>query len=63
MSKFESDISKGKDVSINDYIENEFVDYSNPLTKMGSKINRFVESFMNKGIKKTLKVLKRLFYE
>ena len=63
MLKFESDVEKGKDVSINDYIENEYKDYSNIVTKTGSNLNKLVETFMNKGIKKTLKVLSHLFYE
>ena len=63
MKKFEKDVENGLDVSINDYLENEYKDYSNVVTKTGSNLNKFVESFMNKGIKKTLKVLSHLFYE
>ena len=63
MLKFESDVEKGLDVSINDYLDSEYNDYSNIVTKTGTNLNKFVESFMNKGIKKTLKVLSRLFYE
>ena len=61
--KFEKDISEGKNVSINDYVVNEYKDYSNFITRGGSHLNKFVESIMNDGIKKTLKVLSRLFYE
>ena len=63
MLKFENDVEKGKDVSINDYLESEYKDYSNIVSKTGSNLNRFVELFMNKGIKKTLKVMSHLFYE
>lgn len=63
MKKFEDDVEKGLDVSINDYLENEYKDYSNIVTKTGSSLNKLVEGFMNKGIKKTLKVLSHLFYE
>ena len=63
MLKFENDVEKGLDVSIDDYLDNEYKDYSNVVTKTGSNINKFVETFMNKGIKKTLKVLSHLFYE
>ena len=61
--KFEKDVEEGKDVSINDYIVNDYVDYSNVATKTGSKISKLVETFMNEGIKKTLKYLSALFYE
>ena len=50
-------------VSINDYLDNEYKDYSNIVTKTGSSLNRIVETFMNSGIKKTLKVISHLFYE
>lgn len=63
MLKFENDVEKGKDVSINDYLESEYKDYSNIVSKTGSNLNKFVELFMNKGIKKTLKVMSHLFYE
>ena len=63
MLKFENDVEKGKDVSITDYLEDEYKDYSNIVTKTGSALNKLVETFMNKGIKKTLKVLSHLFYE
>ena len=63
MLKFENDVEKGKDVSINDYLESEYKDYSNIVSKTGSNLNKFIELFMNKGIKKTLKVMSHLFYE
>ncbi len=63
IKKFESDVSEGKNVSINDYVVEEYKDYSNVITRTGSKLNKMVESVMNDGIKKTLKVLSRLFYE
>lgn len=63
MLKFESDVNKGLNVSINDYLDNEYKDYSNIVTKTGSSLNRIVETFMNSGIKKTLKVISHLFYE
>ena len=63
MLKFENDVEMGKDVSINDYLESEYKDYSNIVSKTGSNLNKFVELFMNKGIKKTLKVMSHLFYE
>lgn len=63
IKQFEKDISEGKNVSINDYVVEEYKDYSNFITRSGTKLNKMVESVMNDGIKKTLKVLSRLFYE
>ncbi len=63
IKKFESDVSLGKDVSIKDYVEDEYIDYSNIVTNTGSKIGSTIEEFMNEGIKKTIEILGRLFYK
>ena len=63
IKKFEQDINNGKNVLLKDYIVEEKHDYSNKVTKLGSKVGKFIETFMNDGIKNTLKYLSALFYE
>ncbi len=63
IKKFEKDIEDGKDVSINDYVVSNYIDYSNNVSNLGYNLGKNVEYIMNKGIKKTLKVLKRLFVD
>ena len=63
MIQFEKDVADGKDVTLNDYKIDEYVDYSNLFSKIGSNIGYYTEKIMNNGIKKTLKVLSALFYE
>ena len=63
ISRFETDISNGKDVSIEDYLVEDNIDYSNKISILGSKIGSSIETIMNKGLKKTLKILSDLFYE
>ena len=63
IEKFEKDVSEGKNVTLNDYVVDEYKDYSNIISRSGSSLNKIVESIMNDGIKKTLKILSRLFYE
>ncbi len=63
IKKFEKDVEEGKNVSINDYLVNSYKDYSNTITDMGYNFGKLVESVMNNGIKKTLKMLSALFYE
>ncbi len=63
MKKFEKDISEGKNVSINQYIESNYIDYSNSISNIGYEMGKTVEHVMNKGIKKALKLLSTLFYE
>lgn len=59
--KFESDIQEGKDVTLNDYIEEE-KDYTNNFNRLGTSVGIFVESMMKDGIKKSLEVFLRLFF-
>ncbi|MDD6271898.1 MAG: hypothetical protein PUA90_00050 [bacterium] len=61
--KFENDVNEGKDVSIEDYVIDDYVDYTNTFTDIGYNIGEFIEGVMNKGIKKTLDVFRKLFYE
>ena len=61
--KFKKDISEGKNVKIEDYIENNYYDYRNPGTNLGSNIGYVIEKIMNEGIKKSLKILSELFYK
>lgn len=63
IKKFEKDVEEGKNVTINDYVISDYVDYSNSITDLGYNIGKFTENIMNKGIKKTLKILSALFFD
>ena len=63
INKFEEDIKNNKDITINDYVVNEYIDYSNKFTNAGCKIGSFTEKIMNFCIKKSLKLLNDLFYK
>ena len=59
IEQFEEDIINGKDVSINDYLEEE----KSYETKMGSvslKISNKLENVINKGIKLTFKKISKI---
>lgn len=53
MLKFENDIKEGKDVSLEDYLSNTNIDYSNNLTKTTSnisiKLNKYLRSILVNG--------------
>lgn len=63
VKEFEKDISEGKNVKLENYIKTEKVDYSNPISDTGYNAGLLIEKFMNKGIKKTVKVLSSLFLD
>lgn len=53
MLKFENDVKEGKDVSLEDYLSNTNVDYSNNLTKTTSnisiKLNKYLKNILVNG--------------
>ena len=61
--RFEKDVEEGRNVNINDYLVDEYVDYSNAFSKTGSYLSESANTFMNEGLKKALKILSALFYE
>ncbi len=63
IKEFEKDLSDGKDVTLNDYIVSKEKNYTNIINKTGSFISSSVENIMNDGIKKTIKIFSKLFYE
>ena len=63
IKKFENDLDKGLDVTLNDYIIGKEKNYTNIINKTGSFFSSNIEKIMNSGIKKTMKILKKLFYE
>lgn len=62
IKQFEKDLSEGKDVTLNDYVVDDYVDYSNKVTNLGYKTTVVLEDIMNNGIKKTLKIISALFF-
>jgi hypothetical protein len=61
--QFEKDVAEGKNVKASDYITENYIDYSNKITKISSFLGRKVEGIFNNGIKKVVKVLLKLFWE
>ena len=45
------------------YIKTEKIDYSNMISDTGYNVGILIEKFMNKGIKKTVKILSSLFLD
>ena len=59
--QFEKDVEDGKNVTIEDYLKDETVDYSNKVSKLGLKFSKTTEDFMSDGLSKIFKVLGKLF--
>jgi len=61
IEKFEKDLAEGKDVSVEDYAVVTYTDFSNPISNIGYKSGKAVETFMTKGIKNAFKLFSTLF--
>lgn len=57
---FESDISQGKDVSLNDYVVSTEKDYSNSLTKFTYRVTSNINKSIKKGVEVCFKLLNNL---
>lgn len=60
MKQFESDVAAGKDITLNDYLQTNYKDYSNNVSKLGLKTSEALESFVTKGIGNFFKVVSKL---
>ncbi len=63
MERFEEDIEKGEMVDVKDYLQEEKVDYSNTVTKIGNKASKCLEEVMTKGLSGLIDTLKGLFWK
>lgn len=59
--QFEEDVRNGKSVDINDYLTDNYQDYSNQTTKVGYAFSSAIEDFMSKGINEVVNIFKMLF--
>ena len=62
IKEFESDILAGKNVEITKYLNNDYVDYSNKLTKAGDAITETIQSFLTDGLVGIWNTIKVLFW-
>lgn len=61
IKRFENDIAAGKNVTLEDYLEEESKDYSNKASKLGLKFSKATESIMADGLGSIFKILGKLF--
>ena len=59
--QFEQDIKDGKEIDVNDYLKNEYKDFSSRTSKLGMNLSNSTEKFMTRGISEIFKILGSLF--
>ena len=60
MKRFERDIEKGEDIDINNYLEENKINYSNKLTDTMSSVNISINNYLKKTISNAFKILGKL---
>ena len=60
IKKFESDVKSGKDVDINNYLNDVSTDYSSNLTRTTSTISLNLNRYLIKTISNTINIFSRL---
>lgn len=63
MEQFEKDVHDGKDVTLNDYLVETEVDYSNKLTDITAKVSGKVNLYFKKGVELVFRQVNRLVQE
>ena len=61
MRKFESDVSKGKNVTLTDYIKERDIKYNNKASDIGYSISKEIGYILTNGIDSTMSFLGQLF--
>ena len=61
LQEFEKDVKDGKEIDIKDYVENDYVDYSSSLSKLGNKLSSSIDTFMDTGLSDFFEFLGKLF--
>ncbi len=54
---FEEDVKNGKAVDMMDYVVDDYVDYSNTVSRLGQSIGNGIEGFMTEGISSLFDVI------
>jgi len=63
MEQFEKDVQEGKDVTLNDYLIETEVDYSNRLTDTTVKISNKVTIYFKKGVEFVFRQVNKMVQE
>ncbi len=58
---FEDKIANGEEINLDSYLENDNIDYSNKVSKLGDNLTSSIEIFVTKSSKVITDILKSLF--
>src|SRR5574344_1090369 len=61
LNEFENDVKNNDQIDIKDYVNNDYVDYSSPLSRLGGSISSGIDTFMDGGVTDFFTFLGTLF--
>ena len=61
LKEFEEDIKNGKEIDIKNYVDNDYIDYSSKMSKLGNNLASGIDNFMESGLTNFFEFLGRLF--
>jgi len=61
LEEFEQDVKDGKEIDIKEYIEEDTIDYSTPVSKFGQTLGSSIDKFMSYGLNDFFNLLSKLF--
>ena len=61
IEKFEEDVINGKQIDVENFIDDEYVDYSNKFSTSGDKFSEVVVKILTKGLSGAWDTIKVLF--
>jgi hypothetical protein len=50
ITEFEQDVKDGKEIDLKEYVNNDYIDYSSPVSKLGNKLASGIDMFMDGGV-------------
>lgn len=63
IKKFEQDVLEGKDVHMEDYLENQTKNYSNKISKLGYHLSTTLKDYVRKFLEQTFKTINKWIEE
>lgn len=61
IQRFESDVMNGKEIDINEYIDNSVVDYSNTVSDAGEELSLMIDELFDMSFEYLEKIFKFMF--
>ena len=59
--EFEKDVKEGKDIDIKEYMQSDYIDYSSPVSRVGTSISKAFDTFMSNGFVDFFSSISKLF--